>query len=135
MNRSLPIHRPGEAALLLLLAACSSAPPVEDVEVFYPSPPSPPRIQFLRSITFKTDVANGLASGKIVGNGTATVTVTATVAKIKATLAATAGLKYLNTAGYTGPDTLVITADDKGNSGAGGWSRWSCQQPLKHWTR
>ena len=72
------------------------------------------------TLTFKTDVAGGLVAGDIVGNGTATVTVTGTVAKIKATLAATAGLKYLNTTGYTGPDTLTITADDKGNSGAGG---------------
>ncbi len=71
------------------------------------------------TLTFKTDVTGGLVAADVVGNGTGTVTVTSSLAKIKNTLDASAGLKYRGTTGYTGPETLTITANDQGNSGSG----------------
>ena len=54
-----------------------------------------------------------------VGDGTddATMTFTGTVADINAALE---GLTYTPNGGYNGVDTLTITTDDQGNTGAGG---------------
>jgi hypothetical protein len=52
------------------------------------------------------------------GNGTGHVVVTASQAALRTTLAAANGLVYH--AGAAGPDTLTVTADDLGNTGAGG---------------
>jgi VCBS repeat-containing protein len=63
-------------------------------------------------LTLKTE--NNL----IVGNdASATVTLTGTLADINAALD---GLTYKPDANYNGTDTLAITADDNGNTGAGG---------------
>jgi hypothetical protein len=45
------------ALILLLLAGCATAPPpVKEPPVFYPGPPDPPRIQFLRSFSGSDDL-------------------------------------------------------------------------------
>src|SRR6185436_15641656 len=50
-------------------------------------------------------------------NGSATMTFSGTIANINAALA---GMSYSPTANYNGSDTLTITSDDLGNTGAGG---------------
>ena len=59
-------------------------------------------------------VANGAT---ISGNGTANVTLTGTPAAIDLALAA--NVIYHGNAGFTGSDTLTITANDKGNTPSG----------------
>lgn len=71
-------------------------------------------------LTARTDVAGGLAVDGISGNATAALTLTGAPAAIHATLVSAAGLKYRGAAGYSGSDSLIITADDQGNSGTGG---------------
>jgi hypothetical protein len=51
------------------------------------------------------------------GDGTATMTVRGTTADINAALD---GMSYAPTLNYTGPATLTILTDDRGNTGAGG---------------
>ncbi len=72
------------------------------------------------TLALKTDVVGGLTAADIAGNGTADVVLTGSPVRINATLAASGGLSYRSTTGYVGRDTLTITADDKGNVGAGG---------------
>ena len=44
-------------ALILTLASCAGGPPAKPSElVYYPNPPDPPRIQFLRSVSAASDV-------------------------------------------------------------------------------
>jgi len=73
MSRTDPFEgsakRPGPAGgaargfvlpLLAVLAACSSTPEApREPAVFYPSPPDPPRIQFLRSVSMDADIEPG----------------------------------------------------------------------------
>jgi len=68
------------------------------------------------TVTLLTNVAGGLTSGEISGNGTATVTITGTLNEINATLAATNGLTYTNTAYNGGTDTLTVVTNDGGAS-------------------
>ena len=42
--------------ILILLSGCATAPSVKQAPVFYPEPPSPPRIQFLKSYGSSKDV-------------------------------------------------------------------------------
>ena len=62
--------------------------------------------------------ASGPLSGKVTGNNTASLSINAPLSDISTVLAAT-GLRYHSTPGYTGPDTLTITANDQGTSGSG----------------
>jgi VCBS repeat-containing protein len=71
-------------------------------------------------LTLRTDVASGLVSGDIVGNGAASVTVTATINKINATLAASNGLVFLGNPSVSGTDTLTVVTTDGGATGSGG---------------
>ena len=69
------------------------------------------------TVTLSTAVSGGITSGQVTANGTGSVMVTAPLAAINATLAATGGLMYTPTGGFTGADTLAITASDTvGNS-------------------
>lgn len=43
-------------ALFALLSGCATAPPPEDVKVFYPSPPDLPKLQYLTSFTGADDI-------------------------------------------------------------------------------
>lgn len=65
-------------------------------------------------------VAGGLTGGNITTNGTNRVVLTGTSEAIGRTLADGLGLQYVPTADYFGSDVLVVTADDRGNSGTGG---------------
>jgi len=75
------------------------------------------------NVTVTLNVANGtltLASTSgltVSGNGSASVTATGTLADLNAALN---GLAYAPNANYNGADTLAITANDNGNTGAGG---------------
>jgi Ca2+-binding RTX toxin-like protein len=71
-------------------------------------------------LTLRTDVASGLVSGDIVGNGGGSVTVTATINKINTTLAASNGLVFLGNVGVSGTDTLTVVTSDGGAAGSGG---------------
>ena len=71
-------------------------------------------------LTLRTNVASGLVSGDIVGNGTATVTVTATINKINLTLAASNGLVFLGDNNVSGTDTLTVVTNDGGATGSPG---------------
>ncbi|MDR6531551.1 Ca2+-binding RTX toxin-like protein [Caulobacter rhizosphaerae] len=71
-------------------------------------------------LTLRTDVASGLVSGDIVGNGAGSVTVTATINKINTTLAASNGLVFLGNVGISGTDTLTVVTSDGGATGSGG---------------
>ncbi|MFZ0269061.1 M10 family metallopeptidase C-terminal domain-containing protein [Caulobacter sp.] len=71
-------------------------------------------------LTLRTNVASGLLSGDIVGNGTSSVTVTATINKINLTLASSNGLVFLGNASVSGTDTLTVVTSDGGATGSGG---------------
>jgi hypothetical protein len=71
-------------------------------------------------LTLRTNVASGLVSGDIVGNGAGSVTVTATINKINTTLAASNGLVFLGNVGVSGTDTLTVVTSDGGATGSGG---------------
>ncbi|KRA66514.1 hypothetical protein ASD79_04420 [Caulobacter sp. Root655] len=71
-------------------------------------------------LTLLTNVAGGLTSGDIVGNGTASITLTATLNQINATLAATNGLLFTGTTNVNGTATLTVVVNDGGNTGSGG---------------
>jgi len=71
-------------------------------------------------LTLRTNVASGLVSGDIVGNGSASVTVTATINKINLTLAASNGLVFLGNNNISGTDTLTVVTSDGGATGSGG---------------
>jgi hypothetical protein len=58
------------------------------------------------------------AGGSRSNNNTANVTISGTLAAINAALLP--GYKYTPNPGYTGPDTVVITINDNGNTGPGG---------------
>ncbi len=45
------------SVLFLFLSACASAPKPKEAEVFFPSPPELPRIQYLTSLTGEKDIA------------------------------------------------------------------------------
>lgn len=62
--------------------------------------------------------SSGALSGKITGNGTATLTITAPLADLNSALAAGA-LAYAPAAGFTGEDILQVTCSDLGHSGSG----------------
>lgn len=69
------------------------------------------------SVLHGTLTVGGTANVTVSGNGTGTLTLTGTVADINAALE---GAAYRGMADYNGPDTLTITTDDQGNTGAGG---------------
>jgi len=75
------------------------------------------------NVTVTLGVTNGtltLASTSgltVTGNGTSSVSATGTLANLNVALN---GLSYAPNANYNGSDSLAITADDNGNTGAGG---------------
>ena len=65
-------------------------------------------------------VTGGLTTGHIAGNGSANVTVNSPLAVFNATVNNPTGFRYTGNLNFTGTDTLVVTANDNGNSGSGG---------------
>jgi large repetitive protein len=65
-------------------------------------------------------VVGGITSDEISGNGSSSVTIIATLAQINATLAAASGVLYTPVADFSGNDTLTVTTNDGGASGADG---------------
>ena len=72
------------------------------------------------TLTASTAVSGGVSAGQISNNGTATIVLTAPRATINATLADAAGLVYTPASNFNGAETLTMTSDDGGNTGAGG---------------
>ena len=72
------------------------------------------------TLTVNDAVPSGLQAGDISGNGSNSVVLTGTTSEINATLADLTGLTYQGNANFNGSDSLTITADDLGNTGAGG---------------
>jgi hypothetical protein len=69
-------------------------------------------------LTIATGAAGGLSAAQIAGNGTGAVVLQGPVAAVNATLAV--GVKYLANLNFHGTDTLSITVNDLGNTGASG---------------
>ena len=67
-------------------------------------------------LTVDATVSGGLNSSEITGNGTGTVTLTGDPTVNSTTLAA--GVIYRGALNYNGPDTLTMTSNDGGSSGA-----------------
>ena len=68
------------------------------------------------TLTVDATVSGGLNSSEITGNGTGTVTLTGDPTVISTTLAA--GVIYRGALNYNGPDTVTMTSNDGGSSGA-----------------
>ena len=68
------------------------------------------------TLTVDATVSGGLVSSEITGNGTATVTLTGDPTVISTTLAA--GAIYRGDLNYNGADSLTMTSNDGGSSGA-----------------
>ncbi|HEY4312127.1 MAG TPA: peptidylprolyl isomerase [Pirellulales bacterium] len=64
------------------------------------------------TISVSTAVNGGITAGQIIGNGTGNITITAPLAAITATLADANGVSYTANEGFTGSDTVALTADD-----------------------
>ncbi len=71
-------------------------------------------------LTLPGNIANGLLSSQIIGNGTLMVTISAPLAALNTTLANTSGLTYTPDLNINGGDTLTISINDNGNTGTGG---------------
>lgn len=72
------------------------------------------------TLTLSTSVFGGLTVSDITGNGTNSVTIISSLAKMNATFGTGNGLVYRRDSGFLGSDTIVVVADDQGNSGIGG---------------
>ena len=82
-------------------------------------------------VALSTTVTGGITSGQVTTNGTASVTVTAPLAAINATLALSSGLVYSPNSGFSGDDTLSISASDAiGNSATGNVALLVIVQPF-----
>ncbi|HPM84219.1 MAG TPA: Ig-like domain-containing protein, partial [Candidatus Anammoximicrobium sp.] len=75
----------------------------------------------LQVVNGKLTVGGSVPAGlNVAGSGTSKLTLVGPVAAIGTLLADPDGLKYTGNLNYFGPDTLVVSADDRGNSGEGG---------------
>lgn len=63
--------------------------------------------------------SSGVLSGRVTGNNTPSLSVTAPIGDIRNVLTAT-GLRYHGNTDFQGTETLTITANDQGATGAGG---------------
>ena len=79
-------------------------------------------IQVAFQATHGTLTINPLIGLGITDNGTKSVVVTGSPASFATMLADPNGLRYLSDLNYNGPDSLVITVDDLGNTGLSGSS-------------
>jgi hypothetical protein len=64
------------------------------------------------TVALSTTVSGGITSSQVTSNGSTSVTVTATLAEINATLADANGLTYTPTSGFSGSDSLTLSASD-----------------------
>ncbi len=84
-------------------------------------------------LQLRTGTTGGLTTAQVSGNGTSLVRVTAPVAAINATLSDPNGLTYLapTVPPPNGDETLVLTLDDLGNTGAGGPRSVTASLPIR----
>jgi hypothetical protein len=66
------------------------------------------------------NVSGGIPTAGISNNNTGSVVLSGTLQQINATLANAAGLTYQPNSGFKGTDTIKVSVNDNGNSGAGG---------------
>jgi len=72
------------------------------------------------SIVVSAGVANGIKASQISGNNSGSVTIVAPLAALNATLTNANAVVYTSRSAFSGTETLVVTANDNGFSGAGG---------------
>jgi len=72
------------------------------------------------TVSVSTTVANGVRATQITGNNSGSVTIVAPLAALNATFADTNGLTYTSPVNFIGTQTVVMTANDNGFTGAGG---------------
>ncbi len=80
-----------------------------------------------------TNVSGGVnpaTAGSVRNNGTATVVMTGTLTALQTTFAGTGALTYRSTLNVNGNDTLVITVNDRGNTGSGGHKTATASQSI-----
>ena len=70
------------------------------------------------SLEIRTDVVGGITAGDIIAQSSETISVLATQDQINATLAASNGLTYTPDLNFNGNDTLTVTTNDMGFTGA-----------------
>jgi hypothetical protein len=75
-------------------------------------------VELTHSVSHGTLTLGSTAGLTVTGDGTATVDLTGSISDINTAIGS--GLTYAPTADYNGPDTLSVTSDDQGNTGAGG---------------
>jgi hypothetical protein len=90
---------------------------VSGVSLADPSLPSSDNVSVVLAVSngtvaLSTAVSGGITSGQVTGNGTGSVTITAPLASINATLADANGLTYTPASGFSGSDTLALSARD-----------------------
>ena len=71
-------------------------------------------------LTVSGDITDGVTALQITNNNSASVVLTATESAIRRTLTDSAGFSFTGAANANGTETLTISADDQGNTGAGG---------------
>lgn len=69
------------------------------------------------TLTVRNDVPNGLTGAQILNNGTGSVTLVAPIVTINSTLASANGVVYRGFTDFFGSDTLLVEANDLGNTG------------------
>jgi VCBS repeat-containing protein len=72
------------------------------------------------SVASGTLTVSSAGGAAVTGSGTATVTLSGTLAQINTTLGATHNVVYQGAHDFFGNDTLTISTNDNGNTGAGG---------------
>ncbi|MEM9359135.1 MAG: choice-of-anchor C family protein, partial [Pseudomonadota bacterium] len=71
------------------------------------------------TLTVNDGVANGLIASQIVNTAPGTVVLTGTLAALTATLSDANAVSYQANTGFSGLDTITVTASDQGNGGSG----------------
>jgi hypothetical protein len=72
------------------------------------------------TIVVRNNVANGLTGAQILNNGTNEVTLVGSISAINLTLGSSNGVVYRGFTDFAGSDSLMVQADDLGNTGNSG---------------
>ncbi len=82
------------------------------------------------NLTNVTGGVNPATADVVRNNGTATVVMTGTLTALQTTFAGTGALTYRGNLNFNGTDTLVVTINDRGNTGSGGHKTASASAPI-----
>jgi hypothetical protein len=72
------------------------------------------------TLAIDTAVTGGVIPSQVSGNNSGNVTIVAPLAALNTTLASAGGVTYTSRSDFNGTETLVVTVNDNGFSGAGG---------------